>query len=139
MRLVPTQTHVERALGERASWTDARATTLRGFVRDTLALLGEGDAARPATLAAVRPATRVAIEADVGPFGAELPEEAAGRVALAHAVDRAVGRLRRAGASADVLRAASRPRANRIAAVMRRVDEQLAAAGLFDPRAAGAV
>jgi ATP-dependent helicase/nuclease subunit B len=67
-----------------------------------------------------------------------MPDEPSARVALAHAVDTALGRLRRGGASSAELRAVDSPRAARLAALLDAVDASLRAAGMLDPRAAGA-
>ncbi|MEJ7734705.1 MAG: hypothetical protein WKG00_36615 [Polyangiaceae bacterium] len=135
MRLVPTQTHLDGALAAGES-----GATLRGAQRDLLSALAVPGDARLGSLTAMRAAARAALEAAeaTGVREPALPEEPAGRVALAHAVDQALGRLRRGGASSADLRAVGSPRAARLAALLDAVDLSLRSAGLLDPRAAGA-
>ncbi len=64
------------------------------------------------------------------------PEEPAARVALAHAIDRSVGRLRRAGTTPDHLLAAGTTPALLLSDIVSHVDDRLAAAGLHDARGA---
>ena len=126
-----------------------RVRRIRSFVDDLLLELpaGEGSSrsvssrlGRPSVLAsapACALATRAVVER-LQPEFSRYPEERAGRVAFAHAVDAAIGRLRRAGASPERLRALSRPQATLIARAMEGVSTILSDRGLVDPRGAGA-
>jgi RecB family exonuclease len=135
MRLVPTQTHLDSALAAGES-----GATLRGSQRDLLSALARPGDARLGSLTAMRAAARAALEEAEASGVREpaLPEEPAARVALAHAVDQALGRLRRGGASSADLRSVGSARAARLAALLDAVDVSLRGAGLLDPRAAGA-
>src|SRR5688500_13884123 len=102
MRLVPTQAHLDGALA-----AGEAGATLRGAQRDLLSALAQPGDARLASLTAMRSAARAALE-DAEARGVRepaMPDEPSARVALAHAVDTALGRLRRGGASSAELRA----------------------------------
>ncbi|WP_437281750.1 PD-(D/E)XK nuclease family protein [Sorangium sp. So ce375] len=136
--IVPSERHVERELAS-LDLRDARSAGQEirsrwSFVSEALALLAPDDAiASPHTS---RLATRLALDA-LPPDRLRQPAEPAARVALAHALDRALGSFRRAGTSPADLRALGTPYATAIAEVLDRADAALRAARLVDPRCAG--
>ncbi|WP_437536282.1 PD-(D/E)XK nuclease family protein [Sorangium sp. So ce726] len=138
--VVPTERHVERELAS-LDLRDARTAGLEirsrwSFVSEALALLAPDAAiASPHT---TRLATRLALDA-LPPDRLRQPAEPAARVALAHALDRALGSFRRAGTSPAELRALGTTYAIAIAEVLDRADAALRAARLVDPRCAGFV
>lgn len=138
--IVPTERHVERELASldlrdpRTAGQEIRSRW--SFVSEALALLAP-DAAI-ASLHTSRLATRLALDA-LPPDRLRQPAEPAARVALAHAIDRALGSFRRAGTSPAELRALGTPYAIAIAEVLDRADAALRAARLVDPRCAGSV
>lgn len=131
--LVPTDRHVEEALAIRGA---ASARTLRSFVEDAAAKLAPEIAL--ATPHTTRLLAREALE-EVSGGRLRKPDEPAAMAALAHAVDRAIGRLRRAGTAPLHLRAVGSPHALLLADIVDRVDARLADAGLADARGAGAI
>ncbi|XXX81000.1 PD-(D/E)XK nuclease family protein [Sorangium sp. So ce134] len=136
--IVPTERHVERELAS-LDLRDPRAAGLEvrsrwSFVSEALALLAPDVAV--ASPQATRLATRLALDA-LPPGRLRQPAEPAARVALAHALDRALGSFRRAGTSAADLRALGTPYAIAIAEVLERADAALREARLVDPRCAG--
>lgn len=91
-----------------------------------------------ATPYATRLLTRAAID-QIPPGRLRFPAEPAARIALSHAVDRAIGRLRRAGTSPAHLHAVGTPQAALLAEAMDRVDALLSEAGLADARGAAGI
>ncbi|WP_433936001.1 PD-(D/E)XK nuclease family protein [Sorangium cellulosum] len=141
--LVPTERHVERELAalDGREGREARAAGLEvrsrwSFVSEALALLAPDVAI--ASPQATRLATRLALDA-LPPERLRQPAEPAARVALAHALDRALGSFRRAGTTPADLRALSTPYAMAIGEVLERADAALRAARLVDPRSAGSL
>lgn len=131
--LVPSTRHLELALEDRARVTGRR---FRDFLDDAAARLApELTLATPHT---TRLLTRRALD-DLPEARLPFPGEPAARVALACAVDRSIGRLRRAGTAPDHLRAAGGAHALLLADLLDHVDALLADAGLTDARSAGAV
>lgn len=131
--LVPSTRHLEIALGAGEGATGRR---FRDFLDDAAARL-----APELTLAsphATRLLTRRALD-ELPPGRLPFPDEPAARVALAGAVDRSIGRLRRAGTAPDHLRAAGGSQAQILADLLDHVDARLGEAGLTDARSAGAV
>ncbi|WP_437960008.1 PD-(D/E)XK nuclease family protein [Sorangium sp. So ce119] len=138
--LVPTERHVERELAA-LDGREARAAGLEvrsrwSFVSEALALLAPDVAI--ASPQATRLATRIALDA-LPPERLRQPAEPAARVALAHALDRALGSFRRAGTTPADLRALGTPYAMAIGEVLERADAALRAARLVDPRSAGSL
>ncbi len=130
--LVPTERHVESALDHGAR----RARAFGAFVEDLAARLAPDVAlAGPHT---TRLLTREALS-ELGEGRLRTPEEPAAVTALAHAVDRALGRLRRAGTEPAHLHAVGTPYATLLADLLDRVDGMLARAGLADVRSAGTI
>jgi hypothetical protein len=130
--LVPTERHVEGELGRRPAGGGPFAVrTFRSFVEEAASLLSPE--LSPATAQATRLAARAVLDA-LPPGMLRRPEEPAARAALADAIDRSVGRLRRAH-----LEALGEPEAELLGAVLARVDALLEEARLFDPRGAGAL
>ncbi|WP_437602663.1 PD-(D/E)XK nuclease family protein [Sorangium sp. So ce590] len=136
--IVPTERHVERELAAldlrdpRAAGQEVRSRW--SFVSEALALLAPDVAM--ASPQATRLATRLALDA-LPPDRLRQPPEPAARVALAHALDRALGSFRRAGTSPADLRALGTAYALAIAEVLERADAALHVAHLVDPRCAG--
>jgi RecB family exonuclease len=131
--LVPTARHLEVELAARGRVTGRR---FRDFLDDAAARLApELTLASPHT---TRLLTRRALD-EVPPARLPFPGEPAARVALACAIDRSIGRLRRAGTSSDHLRAAGGSQASLLADLLDHCDALLAEAGLTDARSAGAV
>jgi RecB family exonuclease len=129
--LVPTARHLTAELIARGPGTTGR--TLADFVTDAAARLSpEAAAATPHT---TRLLTRLALD-QLPPERLAFPAEPAARVALADAVDRAVGRLRRAGTAAEHLHAVGSTQASLLADVLDQVDALLAVAGRADARSA---
>ncbi|AUX41857.1 hypothetical protein SOCE26_032820 [Sorangium cellulosum] len=136
--IVPTERHVERELAaagvREVRAADQEVRSRWSFVSEALALLAPDVAI--ASPQATRVATRLAL--DVLPPGRlRQPAEPAARVALAHALDRALGSFRRAGTTPAELRALGAPYASAVAEVLERADAALRAARLVDPRCAG--
>ena len=129
--LVPSEAHVDAALARAEG--GARARTFRGFLEDAAARLRPD--VRLASPHATRLLARRALQ-DLPSRRLRLPGEPAAQVSLAAAVDRAIGRLRRAGVRPEDLREVSAPEAALLAAVLERVDEDLHRRGLADARAA---
>ncbi len=127
--LVPTERHIEAELARRGPGT--RGRTFRDFAADAAARLAPE--ATPVTPHTTRLLTREAL-AQIPEARLRFPDEPTARVALAHAVDRAVGRLRRAGTTPEDLYAAGSPSARILADVMAHVDDRLAASALRDAR-----
>ncbi|WP_437784815.1 PD-(D/E)XK nuclease family protein [Sorangium sp. So ce1097] len=135
--VVPTERHVERelaALDARATGQEVRSRW--SFVSEALALLAPDVAV--ASPQATRLATRIALDA-LPPGRLRQPAEPAARVALAHALDRALGAFRRAGTTPAELRALGTPYAIAAGEVLERADAALRAARLVDPRSAGSL
>ncbi|WP_437681169.1 PD-(D/E)XK nuclease family protein [Sorangium sp. So ce131] len=136
--IVPTERHVERELAaagaREARAADQEVRSRWSFVSEALALLAPDVAI--ASPQATRLATRLALDA-LPPGRLRQPAEPAARVALAHALDRAVGSFRRAGTTPAELRALGAPYASAVAEVLERADAALRAARLVDPRCAG--
>ncbi|WP_437490912.1 PD-(D/E)XK nuclease family protein [Sorangium sp. So ce1014] len=136
--IVPTERHVERELAAldlrdpRAADQEVRSRW--SFVSEALAVLAPDVAM--ASPQATRLATRLALDA-LPPARLRQPAEPAARVALAHALDRALGSFRRAGTSPADLRALGTAYALAVAEVLDRADAALQAAHLVDPRSAG--
>ncbi|WP_437562447.1 PD-(D/E)XK nuclease family protein [Sorangium sp. So ce542] len=133
--IVPTERHVERelaALDPRAAGQEVRSRW--SFVSEALAVLAPDVAV--ASPQATRLATRLALDT-LPTDRLRQPAEPAARVALAHALDRALGSFRRAGTSPAELRALGTAYAVAIAEVLERADAALRAARLVDPRGAG--
>lgn len=136
--LVPTERHVELELGaseERAS-TPQRILTWSGFIAETLADLAPD--VRLASPHATRLAAREALD-HVRPARGSGADETAARISLSHALDGAIGRLRRAGVGPAHLRELDAPQASLLAGVMEEVDATLQRARLVDPRGVGGV
>jgi RecB family exonuclease len=87
---------------------------------------------------ATRLAAREALE-DLKPERLRALSEPAERAALAHALDGAIGKLRRSGALPSHLRSTGSPQGALLADVMERVDEILAGARQLDARGASLV
>ncbi len=132
--LVPTERHLAAELAVRG--LPARGRTFRDFAADAAARLAPE--ATPATPHTTRLLTREAL-AQIPEGRLRFPDEPTARVALAHAVDRAVGRLRRAGTTPEHLHAAGSAQALLLADIMAHVDDRLAGAGLRDARGAAGV
>jgi RecB family exonuclease len=130
--LVPTERHLEVELGKRGR----AGRTFRAFVDDAAARLApDVPLASPHT---TRLLTREALSA-IHPGRVRFPEEPAARAALAHAMDRALGRLRRAGTTPAHLRGGGGDHALLLADILEHVDASLAGAGLADARSASGV
>ena len=129
--LVPTERHLEAELPLRGP--AARGRIFRELVEHAAAALAPEQRLAPAH---TTPLLTHAALARLPDARLRFPEEPAARVALAHAVDRAVGRLRRAGTTRDHLFATGTKPAIVLAEVVADVDDRLAASGLCDPRGA---
>jgi RecB family exonuclease len=131
LTLVPTERHaaVERLSLSKTSRD--RVTTTRAFVHGAAAAL-----APEVRLASETTCLLATVRALEGVTAMRVPLESNGRVGLAAALDRAIGRARRAGISAVTLRGAGDAGAP-LASVMTRVDEVLAQAGVMDARGVG--
>lgn len=123
--LCPTAAHLAAEPG--------RGRLYRDFIADAAARLApEVALCSPHT---TRLLTRHALD-QIPPHRLPFPAEPAARAALAHAVDRAVGRLRRAGTSPEHLHAVGTPSATLLAEVLEQVDAMLAEGHLADARSA---
>ena len=132
--LVPTERHLDAELAR--CGPGGRGRTLRAFAADAAARLApELAAATPHT---TRLLTREALE-QIPADRLRFPDEPTARVALAHAIDRAVGRLRRAGTTPDDLLAAGSTQGQILADIMAHVDARLAEGSLRDARGAAGV
>jgi RecB family exonuclease len=130
--LVPTARHLHAALAAYGG----TGRLFRDFVTDAAARLAPDlGLATPHT---TRLFTRLALD-QIPPERLAFPAEPAARVALSHAVDRAVGRLRRAGTQAAHLHAVGGDHALLLAEVLERVDALLGNARLADARAAAGI
>lgn len=131
--LVPTARHLAADLGSHGEPAHARSRLFRDFVSDAAARLAPDlGLASPHT---TRVCTREALD-DVPERRLAFPPEPAARAALAHAIDRAVGRLRRAGTTTAQIAAVGTSHALLLADVIDRVDGRLAEARLVDARGA---
>jgi RecB family exonuclease len=132
--LVPTARHLTAELASREQGT--RARLLRDVIESAaLRLAPELTLASPHT---TRLLTREAL-GRVGEQRLRVPDEPAARVALANAIDRAIGRLRRAGTTPAHLAAVGTAQADLLAEIVAGVDDRLEAAGLCDARAAAGI
>jgi ATP-dependent helicase/nuclease subunit B len=129
--LVPTERHVEVELARRGARAQVRV--FRDFVRDAVACLAPERAI--ASPHAIRLLTGQALS-ELREGRLRYPEEPPARIALAHAIDQSIGRLRRAGTMPAHLRALGSAHASLLAEVLDRVDDLLAEADLADPRSA---
>jgi RecB family exonuclease len=131
-RLVASARHLDRHAGAAAGTGRA----FRDFVDDAAARL-----APDVTLAGSATTRLLAREALARLRSPDLrfPEEPAARVALAHAVDRAIGRLRRAGTAPAHLRETGLGHAALLGDLLEHVDAQLDRAGLADARSAAGI
>jgi ATP-dependent helicase/nuclease subunit B len=132
--LVPTERHLDAELPHRGG--SVRGRVFRDFVTSTAVRVAPE--VNPATPHVTRLLTREAL-ALLPLERLHFPEEPAARVALAHAVDRAVGRLRRAGTTPHHLRVAGTPQALLLADIVAHADDRLAAARLYDARGAAGI
>ena len=141
-RLVPTPRHLAAELARNDSSVIERVTErvtgrlYREFVDDAAARLAPDLAT--ATPHATRLLTRAALD-EIPERRLSFPAEPAARVTLASAVDRAIGRLRRAGTTPAHLHAVGTTHARLLAEVLERVDARLAEARLVDARGAAGI
>ncbi|MFT3776316.1 MAG: PD-(D/E)XK nuclease family protein [Minicystis sp.] len=134
--LVPSARHLAAELGARGEGALIRGRIFRDFVIDAAARLAPD--VTPATPHTTRLFTRTALD-HIPAQRLAFPAEPAARVALANAIDRAIGRLRRAGTGAEHLHAIGSSQALLLAEVLERVDEMLEGAGLADARSAAGI
>jgi ATP-dependent helicase/nuclease subunit B len=128
--LVPSEQHREVELAGNGPEVDVRL--LRDFVDEARSLRDEPELC---PLPAMRMLTGIALE-ELGDERLRYPDEPPARAALAQAVDETLGRLRRAGTSAALLRDTELPQAIVLAELLERVDAMLDPLGLADPRSA---
>lgn len=128
--LAPTPPQVE-ALLARARGGGAR--TVGAMIEE--AATASTASVRLAPEAATRLITREALIA-LGDPHLRCPEEPAARAALAHAIDHALGRLRRAGTTPEALRSAGTDYAAALASLLEDTSARLARAKLCDAREA---
>ncbi len=129
--MVPTERHVELTLAAREPTERLFVRTWQGLLLDLAAEYFPDQAfARPCD---TRLAAREALE-ELGSDRVRSMAEPAERATLAHAIDGAIGALRRSGAEPSHLYAVNTPKATLLADVMDRVNELLKKANLIDFR-----